>query len=61
MEGAEAMTEDKLLQEFTSVLSLNLGVYMGKGLFENYPEQYNKLIPEFAKELLEGLERLRKL
>ena len=40
-------------RRFEFFLCLRLGYYMGKGLFENYPDNFNKLIDEFAKELYE--------
>ena len=39
-------------ENLTRLLSFKLGIYLGKGLFQNYPENYNKMIPELAKELL---------
>ena len=42
---------EKELQNFTSLLSLKLGIYMGQGLFKNYPDNFNQMIPQLAKEL----------
>ena len=44
--------QDELLKEFTSFLSLELGIYMGRGLFENYPNNFNEQMPQLAGELL---------
>jgi len=44
--------QDELLQEFTTYLSYKLGIYMGQGLFKNYPDNFNEQVPKLAGELL---------
>lgn len=43
--------KDLLLTDFTAFLSFKLGEYQGKGLYKNYPDNFNNLISELAKEL----------
>lgn len=47
---------DELLKDFTSFLSFKLGEYQGKGLYKNYPGNFNTLIPELARELLDEVQ-----
>jgi hypothetical protein len=39
----------------TSSLSFLMGKYAGLGLMKNYPENFNRLIPEFANELISSI------
>lgn len=43
------------VMDFCSVLSLKLGYYMASGLMDNYPENFNKMMPRIAEEILEIL------
>ena len=46
---------EKELLNFTSLLSLKLGVYIGQGLFKSYPDNFNQMMPELAKELFDPI------
>lgn len=48
----QPLPDEALEQEFTTTLSFKLGEYLGKGLYHNYPDGFNTLIPELARELL---------
>ena len=39
------------IPDLTTSLSYLLGKYMGLGLFENYPDKFNELMPKMAEEL----------
>lgn len=36
-------------EEFCTYLSYLLGLYMAKGLMDDYPKNFNKIMPEFAQ------------
>jgi len=43
------------IPDLVSTLSYLLGKYHGLGLYNNYPDNFNNLIPEFAKELEQSI------
>lgn len=43
------------INHFTQLLSFELGQFMAQGLLENYPDNFNKLIPEMAKSIAEKI------
>ncbi|MCJ7828684.1 MAG: hypothetical protein MUP81_02955, partial [Dehalococcoidia bacterium] len=53
-----AKPKEGLTEKFTSFLSFKLGAYQGLGLYENYPTNFNKLMPKFATDLLAQLHAL---
>ena len=41
--------------DVVSTLSFLLGKYQGLGLFQNYPDNFNLLIPQLADELVKNI------
>jgi hypothetical protein len=38
-------------EAMTQIIALKLGYLYAKGLFMNYPDNFNKLLPQLAEEL----------
>jgi hypothetical protein len=45
----------KLDADVTSVLSFLLGKYQGLGLFKDYPNNFNEMMPQLADELMKAI------
>lgn len=52
-EAPKTAEQINTLEEFTAYLSFQLGRYYSMGLFEKYPNNFNKLMPQIAKEICE--------